>query len=347
MKTNVFDVFASRVLEVYHVDKEAFWSAVMAPFLSDATVISLIKHKRVGLELMTLFKELDLERKRYLKEYSSSWGSDVNQWKSLLKKEEYFKDAYPIYAFLVIWMDHHNMVNQLSKFGDLLRAVMYGIAGYGILDVIVDDTKFSPVELLSAQQLIAEYETAILNTFGVSTANLSILHHIRNQFLNSEIKEKSCRMIKSPYVKEQPIECGFKAAHLLTPFMLSLEQLNKSNLTDDYFRVFFLFGAVIQIIDDLKDLEEDLSVGHLSFITIDCDALVQLKKGRKPRDIAKSLLTDEARLQDIYGNCCKMIDQATNLLRALDDDLLARIVHVTDLRLKAFFRKELHAVYVD
>jgi hypothetical protein len=345
MKTSVFDVFASRVLEVYHVDTEAFWSAVMAPFLSNTTVISLIKHKRVGLELMTLFKELDLERKRFLKEYSTSWGSDVNQWKSLLKKEEYFKDAYPIYAFLVIWMDHQNMTHQLSKFGDLLRAVMYGIAGYGILDVIVDEKNFSPVELLCAHQLIAEYETTILNTFGVSKANLFILHHIRNQFLNSEIKEKSCRMIKSPYIKEYPIECGFKAAHLLTPFMLSLEQLNKSHLTDDYFRVFFLFGAVIQIIDDLKDLEDDLSIGHFSYITLDSDALIQFKKGRKPRDIARSLLGDEKRLQDIYHNCSEMIDQAMVMLQTLEDDLLARIVHVTDLRLKAFFRNELNATY--
>jgi hypothetical protein len=32
-------------------------------------------------------------------------------------------------------------------------------------------------------------------------------------------------------------------------------------------------------------------------------------------------------------------------LQTLEDDLLARIVHVTDLRLKAFFRNELNATY--
>ena len=50
--------------------------------------------------------------------------------------------------------------------------------------------------------------------------------------------------------------------------MLSLDQLGKSDLIEDYFEVFFLFGAVIQIIDDIKDLEEYLNIDHYSYITL-------------------------------------------------------------------------------
>lgn len=32
-KTSAFDKFAPAILQVYHRDKEAFWAAVLAPFL--------------------------------------------------------------------------------------------------------------------------------------------------------------------------------------------------------------------------------------------------------------------------------------------------------------------------
>jgi hypothetical protein len=34
-KKTAFDRFAPAILEVYHRDKEAFWAAVMAPFLAN------------------------------------------------------------------------------------------------------------------------------------------------------------------------------------------------------------------------------------------------------------------------------------------------------------------------
>lgn len=340
-KVNTFDGFADKVLKTYHMGEEEFWAAVMAPFLSDSNVLTMWKHRKVGLELLNLFKAVDDERTKFLAHYTIPNGLDITKWKSLNKKDEYFKDAYPVYAFLVIWMDENGLTDKLESFGDILRAVVYGIAGYGILDVIVDERNFSAIELLTAQALIAEYETKILTTFGVTEINLNILHRIRDQFLKAEIKEKSLREKRSPYDKDKPIECGFKAAHLLTPFMLSLECLGKSSLIDDYFEVFFLFGAVIQIMDDLKDLEEDISIGHFSYVTLDSDAFSLFKKGRKPGEIAKRLLEDKQRLKDIYTTCKKLITDSNTILKNLKDPFLPRIVHVTELRLDSYFRKEL------
>ncbi|MEF2967568.1 hypothetical protein V3851_17205 [Paenibacillus sp. M1] len=336
-----FDEFASRILRLYHGGKEDFWNAVMTPFLSDATILAKWKNRKVGLELLNIFKTVDRERKRFLTEYTLPLGFDVSRWQSLNKKDEYFKDAYPVYAFLVIWMEEVGLADNLNAFGDLLRAVVYGIAGYGILDVQVDGGRFSPVELLTAHKLIAEYEAGILRHFGTTEVNLNILHRIRAQFLDAEIKEKMLRGQSSPYEKDKPIECGFKAAHLLTPFMLSLERLGKSDAIDAYFEVFFLFGAVIQIIDDLKDLEEDLSIGHFTYITIDSDAVTLYQKGHKPGEIAKKLLKDERRLKTIHAACKQLLAEANRILQALNDPFLARIVDVTELRLDAYFRRDL------
>lgn len=338
---SAIDLFARTVLDIYRSGKEEFWAAVMAPFLSGSSPLTLLKHRKAGTEILSLFHSINADCKGLLKEYLHNEGIDITRWKSLKAKEEYFRDSWPVYALFAIWMEEQGLTEPLNRFPDILKAVAHGIAGYGILDVLVDSREFSPLELLSAQTLIAEYEARILSVFGVSEINYGLLHRIRDQFLKAEIKEKSLRHKHSPYRPDKPEECGSKAAHLLTPFMLSLETLGKAELIDAYFEVFMKFGAVIQIIDDFKDLEEDLSIGHYSFITLDSNAAELLRKGVKPRVVAKSLREDDQRLQRIFVICKELIADSNQMLFKLNDPLLARIVAVTELRLEAFFRKEL------
>jgi hypothetical protein len=335
---NAFGEFAPSVLQVYNDDKEAFWKAVMAPYLSDATVLNMLRHRKAGMKILSTFKGLDANAKQILTDFSGPLGFDVTTWKSLELKSEYFKDAYPIYAFLAIWMEEEGLNNLLEKFENILRAAVFGIAGYGILDVNVDEKSSSPVEILTAQAFISEYETLLLKAFGVTEVNLEILHKIRSLFLRAEIKEKLVRGKESPYKLENPKECGFKAAHLLTPFMLSLDQLGKSDLIEDYFEVFFLFGAVIQIIDDWKDLEEDLAIGHFSYITLGYEQFLEYKK---PKDMAKLLRNDKKHIRKIYKICKNLIANSQLILKDLNDPYLARIVEVTELRLDSFFQKDL------
>lgn len=339
MKNNsTFIEFAPAILEVYNNDKETFWDIVMAPYLSDTTVLTMLRHRKMGIKIFSAFKGLDDNVKLILKDFSTPLGFDVTTWKSLQSKSEYFKDAYPIFAFLAIWMEEEGLNNLLEKFEDILKAAVFGIAGYGILDVNVDKKELSPVEILTAQALISEYETLLLQVFGVTEVNLEILHRIRSLFLGAEIKEKLVRGKESPYSLENPKECGFKAAHLLTPFMLSLDCLDKSNLIEDYFEVFFLFGAVIQIIDDWKDLEDDLAVGHYSYVTLGHEQLLNLKE---PREMAEILRKDRKHVCKIYDMCKGLITRAQSILTHLNDPHLARIVEVTELRLESFFQKEL------
>ena len=48
---NAFGEFAPAILKIYRRDKEAFWAAAMAPFLSDSPLLGLWEHRKVGLDL--------------------------------------------------------------------------------------------------------------------------------------------------------------------------------------------------------------------------------------------------------------------------------------------------------
>jgi hypothetical protein len=332
-----FEEFAPAIIKVYHRDKEAFWAAVMGPFLaSNISLFAWLTHLKVDIGLLSTFKGLDDDARRILKDFSVPLGFDVTEWKS--NRLQYFKDAYPVFAFLVVWMDEQGLMDLLKDFGDILRAGVFAVAGYGILDENVDSDTPSPVELLTAQALIAEYESLALRIFGVSEVNLDIMHKMRTLFLKAEIKEKVMRHKASPYSLEDPKQLGAKGANAVTPFMLSLERLGKASLINDYWEVFLLFGAAIQMIDDWNDLEKDLVAGHYSYVTLGCDELIV---SGDPKKTAQLLRAEPKRIRDTYDRSKEMIAQARAILARLKDPYLVRLVDVTEARLDSFFRKEL------
>lgn len=336
-KKSNFEEFAPTILKVYHRDKEAFWAAVMAPFLaSNISLLAWLGHFKVDLGLLAAFKGLDDQARHTLQEFSAPLGLDVTAWKS--NRLQYFKDAYPVFAFLVVWMDEQGLVDLLENFGDILRAGVFAVAGYGILDENVDSDTPSPVEILTAQALIAEYESLALDIFGVSKTNLHIMHRMRTLFLSAEIKEKAMRHKASPYSYDDPKQLGAKGANAVTPFMLSLERLGKASLIDDYWEVFLLFGAAIQMIDDWNDLEKDFSSGHYSYVTLGSDRHIQLNE---PKTAAQLLRADTKRIRETYDCSKGMIAQARTILARLQDPYLVRLVDVTEARLDSYFRKYL------
>jgi hypothetical protein len=336
-KQTAFERFAPAILQIYHRDKEAFWAAVMAPFLANQiSLLESMQHIKVDAGLLSAFKGLDDEAKVLLKEFSAPIGLDVTKWKS--NRLQYFKDAYPVFAFLAVWMDEEGLDEFVNNFGDILRAGVFAVAGYGILDANVDSDSPSPVEILTSQALIAEYETLALRIFGVSKVNLEIMQKMRTLFLRAEIKEKSMRGKASPYRLDNPKDLGAKGANAVTPFMLSLERLGKAALIEDYWEVFLLFGAAIQMIDDWNDLENDLASGHYSFVTLGFERLYNLND---PKKTARLLREDKKRIRDTYTCSKEMITQARSILARLNDPYLVRLVDVTEARLDSFFRKQL------
>lgn len=336
-ETMAFERFAPTILRVYHRDKEAFWAAVMAPFLENSISLrAWLRHLPVDVRLLGAFRGLNDEAYQLLRDFSAPLGFDVTQWPS--NRSQYFKDAYPVFAFLAVWMDEEGLAEFLASFGDVLRAGVFAVAGYGILDANVDSDTPSPVEILTAQALIAEYETRALRIFGISDANLGIMARMRTLFLEAEIREKTSRGKTSPYTLDNPKGLGAKGANAVTPYMLSLERLGRAGLIDDYWEVFLLFGAAIQMIDDWADLEGDLAVGHYSYVTLGRPDV--LHQG-DATTIAARLRADSALVRDTYARSKEMIAQARSIVARLDDSLLVRLVDVTELRLDSYFRKQL------
>ena len=332
-----FQAFAPAILEIYRRDKEAFWAAVMAPFLaSQISILDWWQHLKVDVGLLAAFQGLDADARQVLKEIGTPLGVDIAQWKS--NRSQYLKDAYPVFAFLAVWMDEEGLGELVARFADILQAGVLAVAGYGILDANVDGNASAPVEILTAQALISEYETLALSVFGVSEINLRILHQMRTYFLGAEIKEKAARGKSSPYCLEHPQDLGTKGANAVAPFMLSLERLGRAGQIDDYWQVFLLFGAAIQMIDDWEDLESDLAVGHYSYLTLLPGKLPDLREAKKA---ARLLRADAPRVQETYRVSKAMIAKARAILERLDDHFLYRLVDVTELRLENYFRKEL------
>lgn len=335
-----FERFAPTILRIYHRNKEAFWAAVMTPFLAEkVSLFGRLRFLRVGVGLLSAFNGLERDAQQLLKAFSAQFGQDVTLWKS--NRPQYFKDAYPIFAFLAVWMDEEGLHEYIANFASILEAGVYAVAGYGILDVNVDSNSPSSVEILTAQALIAEYETLALRIFGVSPINLEIMRRMRTLFLRAEIKEKVMRGIGSPYSAGNPKDLGSKGANSVTPFMLCLERLGRASLIEDYWEVFLLFGAAIQMIDDWNDLEGDLRAGHFSYVTLGLDKLPEPKDAETTAHLLRG---DMKRIRETYRLSKDMIAQSRAILARLNDTFLVRLVDVTEARLDSYFRKDLSMV---
>lgn len=340
MENTAFDRFAPAILKVYNRDRDAFWEAVMTPFLANqVSFLAWLRHIPIDLGLLSAFRGLDSDATRLLKEFSARLNVDVTAWKS--NRLQYFKDAYPVFAFLAVWMDDEGLTEYVNNFGKILQAGVFAVAGYGILDANVDGDSPSPLETLTALSLIAEYETLALNIFGVTPVNLEIMQRMRRLFLEAEIKEKAARGVASPYTLDHPEELGAKGANSVTPFMLSLERLGKAGLIEEYWHVFLLFGAAIQMIDDWNDLESDLAVGHYSYVTLGFDQPHAIKDAQK---VAQRLREDRQRVRETYLRSKEMLAESRSILARLGDSHLVRFVDVTEARLESYFRKELKLV---
>jgi hypothetical protein len=333
-----FKGFAPKILKSYYRDKEAFWKAIFTPFLSNkVSFASWVKTIGVDIDLISAFSGLDKDAFRLLKEYSSQFILDITKWES--NRLQYFKDAYPVFAFLAIWMDENGLTDYILKFDEILEAGVYAVAGYGILDDNVDGQNPSPVQILVSQALLGEYEKLALNVFGVTKTNLEIINKMKMLYLTAEIKEKEARNKYSPYQLDHPEGLGAKGANAVTPFMLCLERSGKASNIDDYWQVFLLFGAVIQMIDDWMDLESDLAIGHYSYLTLRKSNLSNINN---PAILADQMKKDKELVQFTYDQCKKMIKESNQILDRLNETLLVKMVDITELRLENFYRKELN-----
>jgi hypothetical protein len=232
------------------------------------------------------------------------------------------------------WLDQEGQKKALENLDSVFAAFMFGVAGYEILDSNLDETKETPSEILLTLSFIQESERLLLTSFDFEMTDYELLNRFKQLFLKFEIKEKQLRFKKSPYTREHPENCGYKAVHAYFPFFLLLQKSGRQNQIDDFLEFFYEWGAPLQIMDDLMDLEDDLSNGHYSYPTLGFeDKLLQLT----PKEIAALIRSDREHIKNLHRICNELIAKSKVKCTNLKADFFGYFVFMLDERLNSYF----------
>lgn len=283
------------------------------------------------------FKQLDDATDSLLKAFAESQGFDLSRSVNYQNRMEegYFSNMYPVLMMLLIWLDREGHKDVIEKFQNIYSSAMFGVAGYGILDTNLDEGKGSAAEVLLCLSFIQEHERLLLDAFSFNPGDYELFNRCKQLYLAAEIKEKRLRSLESPYTKMHPEECGVKAVHTFLLFGLPLRKSGKEYQIDDFLKFFFEWGAVLQIMDDLDDLEDDIKNGHYSYPTIGFEGMLSKLP---PDEVAAAIKSDKRHLRELYDVCKALINSSRDTAGKLDSaDLMVPFVDVLDARLDAFF----------
>lgn len=216
----------------------------------------------------------------------------------------------------------------------IFGSMMLGIAGYMILDSILDEQIPNPAEVLLSLSFIQENDRLILESFTFDMTDFELLNRFKQLYLLAEIKEKRLKYIHSPYAIDHPEDCGYKAVHAYLPFALLLQKSGKKDQIDDYLQFFYEWGAPLQIMDDLIDLEDDLKNGHFSYPTLGFEQVIT---SQPPAEAAMIIRSDREHIKRLQTVCQDLIDSSRTRCNRLGADLMGYFVDILEERLKTYF----------
>lgn len=104
------------------------------------------------------------------------------------------------------------------------------------------------------------------------------------------------------------------------------------------FQFFYEWGASLQILDDIMDLEEDHKNGHCSYSTMGFEKELS---SRSPGELAALITSDMNHLKRLQLTYKGLIDSSRKKCINLKADLMAYFVDMLEARLDVFFSKML------
>ncbi len=271
-----------------------------------------------------------------LRAFAARQGFDLSEsWNYRRRLEEgYFRVAYPALVMYMAWLDREDQRKAIENLSELFQSTMLGVAGYMMLDSNLDEQKQNSAEILLSLSFVQEHDRLLLGCFDFDLADYELLSRFKQLYLLAEIKEKRSRFIKSPYTVDRPEDCGYKAVHGYLPFALLLQKSGQGNLIDDYLQFFYEWGAPLQIMDDIMDLEEDLKNGHYSYPTLGFEEEIA---SRPPGEVAALIRSDKEHLKRIQRVCQGLMARSRDRCLQLKADLFGYFVDLLETRLDAFF----------
>jgi hypothetical protein len=271
-----------------------------------------------------------------LQQFAAQQGIDLSESRNYRRRvdEGYFRVAYPFIVMYMVWLDREGQMKAIENLGKLFQSTMLGVAGYMMLDSNLDEQKQNSTEILLSLAFIQEHDRLLLECFEFNIADYELLNRFKLLYLMAEIKEKSSRFVRSPYTKEHPEACGYKAVHAYLPFALLLQKSGKEHQIEDYLLFFYEWGAPLQIMDDIIDLEDDLRNGHYSYPTLGFEKEIS---SRSPSELASLITSDMEHMKRLQFICKLLIESSRNRCLKLKADLMGYFVDILEARLDVFF----------
>ncbi len=325
----------NQILQLYKELGPQSMESLTKSYLSSAPTANTAKDAAEGM-MAQAFGIFDAAVDYVLTKFAAQQGFDLlksRNYKHRLE-EGYFRVFYPAIVMYTAWLDLEGQKKAIENIGNIFASFMLGVAGYEILDSNLDEGKENPEEILFTISLIQECERLLLTSFEFDQADYELLNRFKQLFLKSEIKEKNLRFKKSPYTEDHPEQCGYKAVHAYFPFFLLLQKSGKQDQIDDYLQFFYEWGAPLQIMDDLMDLEDDLNNGHYSYPTLGFEDKLH---HMSPHELAALIRSDREHIRNLQKVCNDLIDKAKTKCTALKADLFGYFVYLLEDRLHAYF----------
>jgi hypothetical protein len=324
-----------QVLQLYKEMGPQSMESLTKSYLAQAPTVETASDVAEGI-MAQAFLLFDEAVDSVLRSFAARQGFDLSESKNYQRRREegYFRVAYPFLVMYMIWLDRENQKQAIENMGKFFQSTMLGVAGYMIFDSNLDEQQQNSTEILLSLSFIQEHDRLLLDTFEFNRADYALLNRFKQMYLMAEIKEKQSRFIKSPYTKEHPEDCGYKAVHAYLPFALLLQKTGKADQIDDYLQFFYTWGAPLQIMDDIMDLEEDLKNGHYSYPTLGFEEELA---DRSPGEMAARICADMKHMQRLHLICQELIERSRNQCIQLKADLMISFVDILESRLDAFF----------
>ena len=325
----------SQILQLYKQIGPQSMESLTKSYLSSAPTDETAKDAAEGI-MAQAFKIFDGAVDSVLTQFAAKQGFNLSKSRNFKRRfdEGYFRVFYPAIVMYVVWLDREDQKKALENVGKIFSSFMLGVAGYQILDSDLDEGKENPEEILLTLSFIQECERLLLTSFEFEQADYELLNHFKQLFLKFEIKEKQSRFKESPYTVDHPESCGYKAVHAYFPFFLLLQKSGKQDQINDYLQFFYEWGAPLQIMDDLMDLEDDLSNGHYSYPTLGYEHKIHQMS---PHELAILIKTDKAHIKNLQKICDELIGKSKAKCAALKADLFGYFVYMLEDRLHAYF----------
>lgn len=328
-----------QILQLYKEMGPQSMASLTKSYLASAPTAETATDAAEGM-MAQAFKVFDGGVESVLREFAARQGFDISESRNYRRRmdEGYFRVAYPAIVMYMVWLDREGQQKAIENLGKIFQSTILGVAGYMILDSNLDEQKQNPPEILLSLSFIQEHDRLLLESFEFNIADYELLNRFKQLYLVAEIKEKRSRFIKSPYTKEHPEDCGYKAVHAYLPFALLLQKSGKEGQIDDYLQFFYEWGAPLQIMDDIMDLEEDLKNGHYSFPTLGFEKEIS---SRSPSELAALITSDMEHMKRLQFICKGLIDSSRNRCIKLQADLYGYFVDMLEARLDVFFSEVL------